>query len=366
MTTVGRIGPAPASEQAPLLRADGCVLVRTIAELERDWDELADRLGASPFQRPGWVAAWWDAFGTGKPEILSVRRQGHLAAVLPLCRVSGLTQAMSNEHTPVFGALAEDGAARHELYRTMLARAARRISLTNLDPTDPGTDTLRSIAAAAGWSSFTMVRQRSPYTRIAGEPSPKKVASEIRRRRRRLEELGRLSFEFHAGLETSRELLEEGFAIEGSGWKDARGTAVRSRPSTLRHYTAVATWAARRGLLRLAFLRLDGRPIAFQFALQDERRYYFLKGGYATEYARYGPGKLLVEETLDVARAAALESYEFLGAAEPWKLGWADALRERVAFEAFAPSPIGRIDHVVHSLLQNGRALAKRVLVGVR
>jgi hypothetical protein len=37
-------------------------------------ERLAYATGAAPFLRPGWFAAWWGAFGTGRPEILALRR----------------------------------------------------------------------------------------------------------------------------------------------------------------------------------------------------------------------------------------------------------------------------------------------------
>ena len=118
--------------------------------------------------------------------------------------------------------------------------------------------------------------------------------------------------------------------------------------------------------LRLAFLRLDGRAVAFQFALEDRRSYYFLKGGYATEYARFAPGKLLVDFTMGYARSTGLESFEFLGAAEPWKLEWTTSVRERILVESFATSPAGLLNLVGRKLFFAGRMAAKRVLVGVR
>ena len=45
----------------------------------------------------------------------------------------------------------------------------------------------------------------------------------------------------------------------------------------MRFYTDIAGWARGAGLLRLAFLRLDGRAIAFAFGLQDGTAFYLLK-----------------------------------------------------------------------------------------
>jgi CelD/BcsL family acetyltransferase involved in cellulose biosynthesis len=343
-----------------------------IADISRDWDHLADLVVAAPFLRPGWFIAWWSAFGTGRLDVLSVRRHGRLVAVAALQRGLGVIRACANEHSPDFAILAEDAEAARELCQAILAQGGRRISMGSLDPTDQSSKVFQSSAASVGWRTLTVIQQRSPYIDLSGDERAshqryaRRVLSDVRRRRRRLEEEGRLKVEIEDGRTRLDELLDEGFAIEGSGWKDRRGTALRSHESTRRHYTSVARWAAGRGTLRLAFLRLEGRAIAFQFALEDARRYYFLKGGYATEYARFAPGKVLVQATLEHAYQAGLLSYELLGAAEPWKLEWTDRVRERILIDAFAPSAAGLLDSVARTVFLRGTSLAKRALVGIR
>jgi hypothetical protein len=58
-----------------------------------------------------------------------------------------------------------------------------------------------------------------------------------------------------------------------------------------------------------------------------------------------------------------LRSYEFLGAAEPWKLEWTQTLRERVLLQAFAPSPAGM---VTRAAFVYARPLAKRAFAKLR
>jgi len=48
-------------------------------------------------------------------------------------------------------------------------------------------------------------------------------------------------------------------------------------------------WAARRGSLRLAFLRLDRHPLVFDFAVKDERCHYLLETGYDPAYRAFPP-----------------------------------------------------------------------------
>jgi hypothetical protein len=62
--------------------------------------------------------------------------------------------------------------------------------------------------------------------------------------------------------------LEEGFRVEGSGWKGVYGTSISSHPATRRFFTEVAYWASKCGWLRLAFLCLNDRALDFGYALE--------------------------------------------------------------------------------------------------
>ncbi|MDX6644421.1 MAG: hypothetical protein QOK40_148, partial [Miltoncostaeaceae bacterium] len=107
-----------------------------IAEIAPEWDELADRARAAPFLRPGWVAAWVDAFG-GTPTLLAVRERGELKAVLPLVRGRALVELPANGHTPLAGPVADGAAAVAELARALLAAPPARTDLRALADHDP-------------------------------------------------------------------------------------------------------------------------------------------------------------------------------------------------------------------------------------
>jgi CelD/BcsL family acetyltransferase involved in cellulose biosynthesis len=159
------------------------------------------------------------------------------------------------------------------------------------------------------------------------------------------------------GRECLDALLAEGFAVEPSGWKAETGTAIVSRPETASFYTDVARWAAARAELRLAFLRLDGQPLAFHFTIEDGRFAYQLKGGYEPRFKQYSPGSLLIARMLEWAFARNLRSYEFLGEDESFKADWTSDTRNRLAVQAFPHSVSGS---VAFAALSYGRPLAKR------
>ena len=153
-------------------------------------------------------------------------------------------------------------------------------------------------------------------------------------------------------------MLEDGFAVEASGWKGDNGTAIASGAETRQFYTGIARWAASRGWLRLAFLRLDGHPIAFQYGLEDGGTYYFLKGGYDAKYSRFSPGRLLLASLIERAFDNGLKRFDFGGADESFKREWANGRRELVHLQVFPPSVPGLIEWAAFAY---GRPFVKRV-----
>jgi CelD/BcsL family acetyltransferase involved in cellulose biosynthesis len=316
-------------------------------EAAMEWEDLADRVGCVPFLHPGWVRAWSRSYGTGPLELHLLRREGQLAAVLPLERGRLGRRSPTDFGTPQFGILGVDRQAVRSLARRVLELEGRRLSIACLDGGASDIDELRAAAEAAGRHVVERTVKRSPYVELEDDVEAQvrdrlgaKAFSELRRRRRRLEERGRVELEVTDGGDRLDALLREGYALEGSGWKTAAGTSILARPQDRRFYTEIAGWASRRGILRLCFLRANGRAIAFKFALEENGALYSCKGGYDPSESRVAPGLLIVWELLKWSGNRGLARLELLGDALPWKLQWTDTVRERLLFEAFGSSPI--------------------------
>ena len=110
--------------------ADAVGLERDLVALAPEWEELAERTGATPFVWPGWFRAWWNAFGTGELDLLTLRRDSRLTGVLPLERRRGSLRLPVNSETSQFELVAEDRAA---LVRALFALRAPSIRLQLLD-----------------------------------------------------------------------------------------------------------------------------------------------------------------------------------------------------------------------------------------
>jgi CelD/BcsL family acetyltransferase involved in cellulose biosynthesis len=335
----------------------------SIESLVDEWDDLADRVRTSPFLRPHWFSLWIRAFG-GRTLVLTLHQDGRLVAVLPLRRLRGGLASMTNDHTPEFGLLSENEEAAYALAQGLFSLRPRYLSLKYLNDSGLSMRSLRKAAAEARYRVIVWDSERQPYVVVDGdwdryERSLKgKMRRDLGRRRRQLQEQGALSLDVQDGRQRLTALLEEGFGLEPSGWKEASRTAIRSRPETHRFYSDLAEWSAERGILRLSFLRLDGRPLAFQYGLEDGGTYSFIKGGYDPAYARFAPARLLIYGLLERAFSIGLRRYDFLGAPEAFKLEWTERLRNLRRLEAFAPVATAS---AAWAAVAYGRPVARRV-----
>jgi CelD/BcsL family acetyltransferase involved in cellulose biosynthesis len=333
--------------EAFLEAATDVVRYAGIGPVVEAWDALADELGAPPFLRPGWFVAWVKAFATMRVVVFAAHdSDGRVAGVLPLLETRRGLAAPANWHTPEFGLVARPGAVRPIAGAVAAARPVR-IAFQFVDADDPLVDACAETVRARGYRVRVRTLERSPYVSVTGSWADyearrgRKLLGELRRRRRRLEEEGRLTFDVHDGADHLDELLAEGLRVEAAGWKGARGSAILSRPSTTRFYTDVASWASRHGWLRLAFLRLDGRAFAFDYGLEYDGVHYLLKTGYDPAYRSFAPGLLLRRRMIARAFEAGLDRYDFLGVDMEWKREWTDESRPLELLESFAPSPSG-------------------------
>lgn len=324
-----------------------------IDPLKADWERLAQHTRAAPFLWPGWISAWWQAFGNGELQILTVYEDGRLSGVLPLQSLRGALLSPTNPHTPLFGFLAATETAAERLTSALFAQRPRHIELSYLEADEDSVSLARATAEAAHYEVFADSIQAAPYVATGGPWDVyegglrTKFRSELRRRRRRLEEEGRLTLEVSDGKEGLETLLEEGFKVEGSGWKEYYGTSIRSASATHRFYTEVAQWAAERGWLRLAFLRLDGRALAFDYCLEFNKIHYLLKTGYDPAYRRYGPGMIIRYLMLTRAFSGEIVTYDFLGEDSGWKQEWTSTRQKRLFLHMFAPTVPGILDRAL-------------------
>ena len=100
--------------------------------------------------------------------------------------------------------------------------------------------------------------------------------------------------------------MERFLALEASGWKGNRGTALLCDPSLATFARAMVRHIARRGRCRIDALELDGKPVAMGIVLSAGCKSFYWKTCYDEAYARFSPGVLFsLEMTQSVFESGA-------------------------------------------------------------
>jgi CelD/BcsL family acetyltransferase involved in cellulose biosynthesis len=347
--------------------------------LEQEWNTLVEASDAGPFNRHECIRVWIGTFARGARFVVLTARDdaGRLVAALPLLAkigfVCGLPArqlvATANTHSCGFDMLAEDPrAAGRAFLQHLLARPGWDVLRIIDVPTEGNAWQVYRAATELGLPVGAWESQRSPYLSfpssydelLAGK-SPLFRAN-LRRRRRQLERLGTLSVERVTSDGKLSERLEEGFALEQSGWKGTQGTAIAQDERTRAFYTELAFAAARQGYLSLLFLRLDGKPIAFHYGLAYRGIYYVPKLAYDESLKGCSPGLVLLEEAVKDGIARGLRGYDFLGAEAEWKNKWSSRVQPHHWLFIFRDTSVGR---ALRKAKFDWVPAAKRALQGV-
>jgi CelD/BcsL family acetyltransferase involved in cellulose biosynthesis len=216
-----------------------------IGPLAEAWADLAAGRRAPPFSHPGWFQAFAEAFGT-PTHALVARQAGSLVGIVPLGRHRSSIRSPTNWHTPRFAPLAEDDSIAALLASYLVRRAPACLDVSFVDPASTFARALLEEAGACHRTVIARVMQRSPYVPFDGDFAAYEARrststrSKFRQWWRRLERCGLVELTFEDGTRNLDALLAEGFAVEGSGWKTGRGTAIVQDPRAEQLYRTVA------------------------------------------------------------------------------------------------------------------------------
>jgi len=354
-------------------------------KLRREWDAaLAAGPDPSPFLDHDFLRLWLETFAASQqPMILTARREQRLAGALGLlvgpARIEGvvpvrLAQAWCNSHSNRGGVLlgAEGVPVIDALVHRLLDEPWDVLSLRDL-PRERGildaiSEALRREHCAVGYES----PMDSPYV-----PLPPTWAEfegrldahfrqNLRRRRRRLEEHGTVQLEVLTTTEGLDAALEDAFSIEASGWKGEERSAIRARPELVSFYSSWARRLGQQERLRLCFLKVGERRIAFHFGFVQADRYYLPKCGFDEGFRECSPGQLLISDVLRRCIDEHLQSFEFLGFSMPWKRDWTPLVRPHASVWAYRGTPRGRLARFARLELRPRVAKAWRSIEALR
>lgn len=126
-----------------------------------------------------------------------------------------------------------------------------------------------------------------------------KKLKELRRQRNRLAEQGEVSFQVARSPDDVVSALETFLALEASGWKGKRGTALLQHDGDAAFIRRASPSLAERGQCEIVTLRAGTTPVAAAIVLRHQDRAFYFKLGVDEKFAKFSPG---VQLTLDLTR----------------------------------------------------------------
>jgi len=89
--------------------------------------------------------------------------------------------------------------------------------------------------------------------------------------------------------------------VEGSGWKDRKGTAIRNDSALIEFYEDLLRSFSTTRDAKINLLWFGNRVVAGKLCLRAGRVWSILKTGYDESFREFGPGSMLLKEILDQA-----------------------------------------------------------------
>ncbi|MBV9755998.1 MAG: GNAT family N-acetyltransferase [Alphaproteobacteria bacterium] len=318
--------------------------------LAAEWEALFRRVpDALAFQSPAWLLPWWDAFGTGRPRVATLRADaGQLIGLLPLYVLDEPPQRkllLLGAGTTDYLDLLLDQSAPPDAPNRLLAAAlsaAERDGLTACDLTclPPGSP-LRDTAPTAGWREAARWGEGCAVLALPAGASgleqvvPKGKRRDLRLARHRAARAGGWTVET-AAPDTLPALLEQMIRLHQERWRDS-GTGIFADPRVGAFHRAAAPGLLAHGLLRLDVLRIGGRIAAAYYVLLDRAgRMLFYLSGYDRKHARESPGTILLAAMIEQALQEDRRELHFLRGGEDYKYAWG-AVDQMIASRRLVP-----------------------------
>jgi CelD/BcsL family acetyltransferase involved in cellulose biosynthesis len=327
----------------------------------QQWNSLLEKSRSnSPFLTHQWLNCWWKSYGSGrKLFVLSAKEDEEIVALAPL-----MIEKVTFRGLPIKKlCFMADGNSllvdfilvqkKEECLKGILDFIEKRqdlwdiISLENLSidrdsfkilsgllekrqllyGINPGLDS-PYIDINTGWDNFFSQR-------------PKKFREVTRNKQNRLKKIGQLEFEKHEKI--SPELLQTLFDIGSKCWKNKKKRAISSTKEKKSFFECLSYAASREGWLLIWLLKLNQKPIAYEYHLKYKDEVWGLRSEYDEDYKEAGPGTVLDRYIMEQIFNGAYKKYNLGWGADFYKLRWTEKIKEHKRILIFNPSPYGRL-----------------------
>jgi len=307
-----------------------------LADIREAWQALADRaVEPNGYYLPDWELAV-NAFAPGHggaSALAAADAAGRLIALLPVVaawrafRVPVAALVSADPYgvlgTPLLDERTPDAAAR-ALIEAAQAGGHRALVLRDVALEGPALAAITRALAPLGLAPRVLSSYRragldatqDAETLLAGGLGRKKL-KELRRQRHRLAEHGAVTFTVARTPDEVVRALETFLALEASGWKARRGTAMKQSPGDAAFLRQATRALSARGACEIVTLSAGPTPVASGVVLRHRDRAFWFKLGIDERFAKASPGvQLALELTRHLCADRAIRSADSTASAD--------------------------------------------------
>ncbi len=332
------------------------------------WNKLWERSGISwATARAEQVSNWLETFGNGRSFCTIVVREGNdWIIALPLidsaARPGGkIADICANEWQSFCGELLADMQRCESRHWDKLVGILRKLKwnalwLEQVRLEEKHWEAFHAALKRNGWWTRQRPSHQYGFTKTTGDWASYEASRPERdsrkRRAKQLAKLGDVQLTLHHPIaaEDARRLTLEAIAVEHASWKGQEGTSIQAA-GMADHYCRIAVDLARQSQLELAFLRVNGRPIAAMFSCLSHGVCHNFKIGFDEEFKKYSPGQLLIQEHLKQAfLTGSYSGVDDVGPVQPYTAIWNTDTYTVGQLVAFRPGAAAMVQMVKEKL----------------
>ena len=313
--------------------------------LEREWNTLEQK-NPNVFLRHEWFKSWWMAYGNHKKLwILLVKENNELIGIAPLMLSKTLfrffpvrrIEFIKNDESPRCDFLYKD---REKTIKKIIDYliSYNKWDLVTLEgiPEDSKTpELLKRYCSERKLDILIKPSLNSPFLNINTDwktfykSKTQRFKKRLRYNKNKIKKLGQITID-HITSNNIEKALSEVFYIGHKSWKEQTKKSISSTNENKKFFFYLTNEAALKEWLSLWILRIEGKPVAFEYHLKYKNIVHALRAEFDEHYEKYSPGSVLDAYIVEQLFSKNIKGYDMGGSADAYKTHWTSCLKLHV------------------------------------
>jgi CelD/BcsL family acetyltransferase involved in cellulose biosynthesis len=292
---------------------------RTDSQLKFNW--------FSPFILPEWMEVWWQVFGVGlKPFIRTVKQENKVIGIAPLMIKDGTACFIGSTDVCDYQDFIVAPGMEQDFFSVLLddlkKNGIKELDLKHVRPDSLVLTNLKSIAEKRNYKTDSVKEDVSFEMDLPSsfdeylKSLSTKQRHEVRRKMRRLNEEGNITYRFIDKGEGLTRALDTFFKMFTESREDKAAFLTEQMKS---YFKLLVTTMEDLDILKLGVLELDNKPIAEIMCFDYNDCIYLYNSGYDPQYISLSAGLLSKVYAIKDSIEKSKKRFDFLKGAEPYK-----------------------------------------------